>query len=671
MGRKKTIFALRSSRAFVFYALLFFLIYATPSIATLERDFTELSLEELMNMEITSVSKKTEKLGNATAAVFVITGKDIRRSGATSIPEALRMVPGIHVAHIDANKWAITSRGFNGQFANKLLVLIDGRSVYTPLFSGVYWDAQDTLIEDVDRIEVIRGPGATLWGSNAVNGVINIITKPAKETLGGLFTAGAGTEEKGFSAIRYGAKAGDSMYYRVYSKYFDRDGGVNLLGDDTPDDWYASQGGMRIDWDLSGNNALTLQSDYYKGKSGTETVLSTTDPPYTQTFAEDVPISGGNILGRWQHTFSSTSAFIFKAYYDRTDRAYSLLSESMDTFDVDFQYRFALGESQNLIWGIGYRVILADIGNSTVISFNPETRTDNIFSFFLQDEITLIRDRFSLLIGSKFEKNDYSGVEVQPNLRCLWTPNADQSLWTSVSRAVRIPSMADYDICINLGPPPVVSALTGSREFESEKLIACEMGYRLKPDRTFSIDMALFYNRYKDLKAVEQGTPFQKGFPPYLVIPLIYVNTMEGYSYGTELVLDWRPRSRWHFQAAYSYLRVELQNETLPVDTQADIIEGASPRHQFSLRSMTDLTDEVQLDLWLRYVDQLPSQSRVIQDIFTMDVRLGWKPIKKMEISIVAQNLLNSSHSEFRSETLAFLATEVQRGVYVKLTWNF
>jgi iron complex outermembrane recepter protein len=639
---------------------------------TLAREMAELSrltFDDLMNLEITSVSKKAQKVSEAAAAIFVITNQDLRRSGVTSIPEALRMVPGFQVTRIDASKWAITSRGFNGRFANKLLVLIDGRSVYTPLFSGVLWDIQDTLLEDVERIEVIRGPGATLWGANAVNGVINIITKQAKDTQGGLVTAGAGTKERGFGSVRYGAKLNDDTCYRVYAKYFDRDSGV-----DGVDNWHVVRGGFRIDWEPANGNSLTLQGDIYDDKIGSRVSVASLTAPFARTLDGDRESNGLNLLTRWQHVISDTSDMTLQLYYDRIEQNTIILDEIRDTFDIDFQHRFLLSERQNVIWGLGYRFISDDINNTFSMSFYPDSRDDNLFSAFVQDEIILVEDRLHLTLGSKFEYNDYTGFEIQPNARLMWTPHSQHSIWTAVSRAVRTPSRVNYDIRYNiqvfpLGSSLALNSLIGNRNFDSEELIAYELGYRVQLMDRLSLDIAAFFNDYDNLHTLEPGDYETSSSPPHLVIPYMADNKMEGETYGVELAANWQALNWWRLQAAYTYLQIQLH---LAGDSEcilAEKIEGESPHHQISFRSSMELFRDLEFDLWVRYADNLPSQD--IGSYITLDARLSWRLFNDLELSVVGQNLLDSDHPEFLSDMLATTLTEVERSVYGKITWSF
>src|SRR5947209_9123363 len=386
-----------------FSICLFIALGAFGQTPPAQPDLTELPIETLLQMEVTTVSRKSEKLSQSPAAVSVITQDDIRRSGVTSIPEALRLVPGLEVARLDASQWAISARGFNDVFANKLLVLQDGRSIYTPLFSGVFWDVQGTMLEDIERIEVIRGPGATLWGANAVNGVINIITRSARDTQGLLITGGGGTEEHDFGGVRYGGKFSEHAFFRIYGTYFNRDDSALPNGDDAHDGWQLGRGGFRLDWDVSEHNLLTLQFDLYRGTL--HQVFGTFDPAnpinFTRVVRDEIDLAGENLLGRWSHSFSSDSDLRLQLYYDRTERNTVIFKEDRDTFDIDFQHRFPLGRRHDVIWGGGYRVTGDQVGNSPTISLTPDSRTTHLFSAFVQDEIALVPDRFRLTLGSK------------------------------------------------------------------------------------------------------------------------------------------------------------------------------------------------------------------------------------------------------------------------------
>jgi iron complex outermembrane receptor protein len=669
--------------------------------ASLETYF-DLPLEDLLSMEVTSVSKKSQRLNEAAAAIFVITQEDIRRSGVTSIPEALRMAPGIQVARIDANKWAISSRGFNAQFANKLLVLIDGRSVYTPSYSGVYWDAQDTLLEDIDRIEVIRGPGATLWGANAVNGVINIITKQAAETQGGLLIAGAGNEEKVIAGLRYGADLNPETQGRLYVKYNDRDSSyAPAFMAQAQDDWRSLRGGFRIDSQATETDSWTLQGDIYQADQNQLLNLfqDPSDPTnlayaprfYATNLADEIESSGWNLLARWDKALSRESNTTLQIYYDHTNREEGFLAQQHDTLDIDFQHQIQAHPNHEVVWGLGYRRIQDDFDNSFAVSFAPDSRSVDLYSAFLQDEIELVPAQLRLTLGSKFEHNDYTGFEIQPSARLVWLPKQRHTLWASVSRAVRTPSRAEDSISLvtEIVPtspltPPLIIGINGQDDFEAEELIAYELGYRVQPSERLSLDLALFYNDYDNLQTIETVEILQlmnplDPFGPPLLIPTTFefANLAQGDSLGLELAVDWRFQEWWRMQANYSFIEVSASLHNASNDyLTVGLLEGSSPRHQVSLRSMMDLSHAVSLDFWAYYVDELSNSSlsltgdNSVSDYTSLNLRLAWQAQDNLELSLVGHNLLDNRHQEFIGENL-LIQTEIERSIYGMVRWDF
>jgi iron complex outermembrane recepter protein len=647
-------------------------------------DISRMSIEDLMNLEVTSVSKHTQRVSDSAAAVFVITQEDIRRSGAASIPEALQMVPGLQVARIDENKWAIGSRGFNGRFDNKLLVLIDGRSVYTPLFSGVYWNVQDVMLEDVDRIEVIRGPGATLWGANAVDGVINIITKPAQATQGGLLTAEVGTEERTAESGRYGGRLGNSAYYRIYTKYYNWQPSIDATGKTANDGWDAVRGGFRVDTKSSGPNSLTVQGDLYQNNYNETLTIPSLNPPYSSTFPNDGDYKGGNVLTRWTHNFSRSSTSL-QAYFDNTNVVdNSLFTDHENVYDIDFQHDIHVGESQELVWGLGYRSIQDSNGSSSTVSLQPGHSSLNQYSSFVQDEISLFSRRLNVTIGSKFEHNDFTGFEWQPNIRFLGNISKDQSVWASVSRAVRTPALTEEGLRLdeavippgNLNPPnptpfPVVAAIFGSPQFKSEHLLAYEAGYRVQATKSLSLDIAAFYNFYTHLRSAEPGQAFVEGSPAPtdIVQPFVASNKMGGGTYGIEPFVEWKVLPKWKLLGSYSYLQMNIRKNIDSQDPTADNPDGQSPKHQFFVQSSIDLPKHFEQDLSLRYVDKLPSLN--IPSYYSLDFHLGWRPGTHLELSLVGHDLLNSRHLEFIPEFINTTPTEVQRTVSGRIAWKF
>lgn len=603
-----------------------------------------LSVEELMNIEVTSVSKRPEKLSATASAIQVITADDLHRSGANSIPEALRLASNLEVAQIDSRQWAITARGFNNVFADKMLVLIDGRTVYTPLYAGVYWDVQNTLLEDLDRIEVISGPGATQWGANAVNGVINIISKSAKDTQGGLLTAGGGTELRDVTALRYGGEAAPGMYYRVYAKFFERGDSVRRNGSSGDDAWRMVQGGFRLDWDRAAGSTVTLQGDLYSGTA-------------TRAAPNNTGMHGSNLLGRWTRTLSDNSDMQLQLYLDRTHRNIpGSFTQSLDTYDVDFQHRFPAGSRQDIVWGVGYRVVDDDVINTPANAFLPPRVMHQWFNAFLQDEIALSEERLHLTVGSKLEHNDYTGYEVEPGLRVAWTPGAAHTLWAAVSRAVRTPSRVDRDLFSPATPP---FRIAGGAGVVSEKLLAYEAGYRVQFSPEIALSLATFYNHYHDLRSLEPLTP-------PAAFPVMINSGLDGYSTGAELTAEWRASSSWRLHAGLTELRVHSEPQPGLPDRASGRNVANDPSHQLVLRSLWDLSAKWELDATLRAVSRINNQS--VPGYAELDLRLDWQPVPALQFALSGENLLHASHAEFNAPGSRRL---IQRGVYGKATWRF
>jgi iron complex outermembrane recepter protein len=594
---------------------------------------------ELMNVEVTSVSRRESTVGQSPSAVAVITQEDIRRSGATNIPQALRMSPGLEVAQIDNSTWAISARGFNSSTANKLLVLMDGRSVYTPLYSGVFWDVQDTLMQDIDRIEVIRGPAGALWGANAVNGVINIITKDAADTQGLLVTGGGGTEERNFLGARYGWKIGDNAVARVYAKHFERDETVLSDGTGAADDFLMSQSGFRIDWRPSPDNHYTVQGDIYSATRNNPT-------------SDNTDLAGGNILGRWSHKLAHGGDVMLQMYYDHTERDIpQIFGENRDTFDIDFQYHIPVSSRHDVTVGLGYRVTGDRVDNSAVISFVPNHETEQLFSAYVQDEIQLVPERLRLTLGAKIEHNEFTGFEFQPSARLLWTIDKKEVAWGAVSRAVRTPTRLERDLLI---VTPAVS-LFGNKDFETEDVIAYELGYRSQPSDWLAVDVAAFYNTYKHLRSLESsGTNFTID------------NQLHGDTYGLEIGSTLKAADWWKIRAAYTWLQVHLDTDSGSTDTTTVASEGNDPHNQIYLRSSMDLPHHIDLDCSLRYVSELSNQN--VPSYVAVDMRVAWRPNDHLELAIVGQNLFDDSHPEFGAGANRH---EIERGVFATFTYKW
>jgi iron complex outermembrane recepter protein len=606
-------------------------------------ELKKLSVEELMSIEVTSVSRRSEKLYETASAIQVITQEDIRRFGATRLPEALRLATNLEVSQVDAGQWAISARGFNSTTGNKLLVLIDGRTVYSPLFAGMFWDIQDVLLEDVERIEVISGPGGTLWGANAVNGVINIITKRASDSRGFLVEGGGGKELRGFGSVRYGRAISSKTDLRIYGKYSERDGAVLTNGEDVDSDWNLGQGGFRLDSEPTEADLLTLQGDYYQSKTFTAAIKDVV----TET-------KGGNVLGRWSHTFSETSDLTLQFYYDRVHRATrGSFNDILNTYDVDFQHKFSPGERHDIVWGAGYRQVRDNFESGT-LTFVPQHLSLPTYSAFVQDEIALQKERMYLTVGSKVLHNYYTGVEFQPSARMTWKfPSRQQTLWAAISRAVRTPSRIDRD----LSAPGI---LVINPDFQSEILLAYELGYRIRPHERLSVSLAVYYNDYDDIRSVEMVNPPEPR-------PVIIANGQEGETYGAELTVDYQPTDWCRLRAGYTTLNVDIWAKPGSNDTSAGAAEGADPGHYFTLRSSLDLPGNFKLFPAFRYVSHLEKPMDV-PAYSELDLRLAWQAKQALEFSIAGQNLLHDHHAEFGREATR---KEIERTLYAKILWRF
>jgi iron complex outermembrane receptor protein len=640
------------------------------AVAAEEIDPFSLSPEQLFDATVSSVSKSDERLRDAAAAIYVLTNEDIMRSGATSIPEVLRLVPGVQVARSNNSSWAISVRGLNSAIANKLLVLIDGREVYDALFSGVYWDIQDTALEDIERIEVIRGPGATLWGANAVNGVINIITKSAAHTQGALVSVVGGNQDRALVTGRFGAAAGDGAHWRVYGKYLDRAAQETLSGADAEDEWRAWRGGFRADWDAdAGGDSFTLQGDIYDSRSGKIGSVPQLTAPYSVTVEQSITAQGGNLLGRWNRDLNNGSSLAVQAYVDLTSRQQSALDNDRKVFDAEIQYDLPAWGAHDLIAGAHYRYSNEKLTASPIVTFDEATRRDQLISGFVQDKITLDPARWFLTLGTKVEHNDYSGFEIQPSARLQWLDDG-QMAWGSISRAVRTPSLLEHDLDIIAavlppGPPlfvPISYELVPSKNFDSEELVAYELGYRRQWAPGLLMDASTFYNDYDKL-ATYTLVPGHFASPPlHYVVPFVTTNMTRGHTYGFELVFNWRAEDNLNFSAAYGFLEIAMHG---PLGAKA--AEGQSPQQQFNVRAQWDVSDKLAFDTTLYYVDALPAFG--IDAHWRVDTRLGWRVTDALQFEIVGQDLFDDTHREFGAANSPS-STEIERGVYGRLTWR-
>ena len=670
----------RVVRRCAWITLLAFL--ALPAGSAQNPDLTQKSLEDLMNIDVTSVSKKAQKTSETAAAVFVISAEDIRRSGAQNIPDLLRMVPGLDVAQINGSQWAISARGFNGQYSNKLLVLVDGRTVYTPVFVGVFWDSQNVPLESIERIEVIRGPGAAVWGSNAVNGVINIITKSADETQGGSVDAGAGNAIIGPEAIRYGGKARGLGAYRVYAEGFHTGSLPTPAGLDGQDDWRLVHGGFRTDSSLSAKDYLTTEGDVTQGDAGElATVPVSLQSPVTSTLAMRNRYWDWNVLARWKRTISPRSETSLQVYFDRTTREDPTYGIGLNTFDIDFQHHVAWGPRQDIVWGLGYRLSANGTNPTLRISFTPQNRLTNLFSIYAQDEITILPDRLRLSLGTRLEHNGYTGFDMEPSARLAWSLNSKNMFWSAVSGATRTPARSDRDIRVNYyalpgsvetGYLPILVSFFGNPNAKDERLTAFEAGYRNTLSSSLSVDTTVFYNRYRDLESVEPGTlglEMSPG-PPHVLIPTTYGNGIYGETHGIEVFANWKAASHWTLSPCYAFFSMHMHKFAGSLDTtSAQSTEGSTPDHQAQLRSSVNLPKNLQWNVSVYFVNRL--QALAVPSYTRVDTGLTWRAGERISISAVGQNLFSNHHMEFSGPDSTEQPGLMRRSAYAKISWSF
>jgi iron complex outermembrane receptor protein len=641
------------------------------------KDLTSASLEDLMNMQVTSVSKTEQKVSRTAAAIFVITEEDIHRSGATNIPDLLRMVPGVQVAQANGNKWAVSARGLNDVFSNELLVMIDGRPVYTPTFGGVFWDVLDFPLDDIQRIEVIRGPGSSVWGSNAVNGVVNIITKTAKDTKGGLFVARGGNVEGESGVLQYGGAFGDSTDFRVYSKYFNREQFRDASGPDAADGWHLLHGGFRTDSRLSPKDNLTVEGDIYTGREGDISPFFATITSPVQSVNNFVNLSGGSIQTTWSHSNSPRSNSILEFSYDQYGRS-DTLNEKRRTFDVNFQSHFVAGDRHDFVWGGGYHISYSQSLGSIALSLLPNHKDFQRFSGFVQDEIALLPELLHLTIGTKLEHSQYTGFTFMPGVRVAFTPSASQTVWAAVSRAARTPSVLDAAGRTNFGPIgsagglPIVLSEFGNPQVQNENALSYEFGYRASMSKRFNIDIAAYYDRYTKQDTSEPSAlAFETSpSPPHFVLPLFFENLMNGESHGFEVFGNWKVTGRWTISPGYAFERIHMHPEPVSQDTaSAGAAEGSTPVNSGQIRSHFALPRHLAWDTSVYFVGRLLDP--VIPSYARLDTGLSWRVNECFSVSVFGENLLRPSHSEFLDLDDSADSALMKRGGYLKLRWTF
>jgi iron complex outermembrane recepter protein len=626
----------------------------TSAVAAHANDSTlsRLSLEELSSLEITSVSKRAEPLSDAPTSVFVITADDIRRSGAASLPEVLRLAPNLHVARASASGHSISARGSNGTAANKLLVLIDGRSVYTPLFSGVFWDVQDLMLQDIERIEVISGPGGTLWGTNAVNGIINVISRSARDTQGSLVSAAAGNRDAVLAA-RHGTALGDDASLRLYAKHTRRRHTETAAGTAVDDAVRHTQAGLRADWS-GGRDAVSVTGNAYEGRFGQPLPGTINVTGFTLALG-DIPVSGANLLARWTRELDDDGSLSVQAYYDRTSRTVPpTFAEALQIMDLQAQHSFRPAAAHQVVWGAQVRRSHDHVRNSEIVAFLPAVVDQSWTSLFAQDEIAL-RDDLRLTLGARLEHNDYTGNEFLPNARLAWKAAPEQLLWAAASRTVRAPSRLDRDTFVP-GRPPFI--LAGGSRVRSELANVLEAGWRGRPAQDASMSVTAFHAEYDHLRT--QQIDSSRTF-------IEFENGMEGRVRGIEAWGTWEPRPHWRLSAGFTRLWQSLKLKPGSNDALAvAIAEGANPARQALLRSSLDIGPRTELDITARHVSALSAPA--VPAYTALDVRWGWQVSDRVELALTGQNLLDPGHGEF---TDLATRTEIGRALFVELTARF
>jgi iron complex outermembrane receptor protein len=588
-------------------------------------DLVDLSIEELTQVPITSVSRRPEPLATAASAIQIITGEEVRRSGASVLPEALRLAPNLQVKQITSNDWSVTSRGFislrteAGTLSNKLLVMIDGQAIYTPVFGGVYWESHNILLDDIDRIEVVSGPGGTLWGANAVNGVINIIRRSASHTQGwyGNLTTGALLDDY---SLRYGGRIGDRGHFRVYGQQLKR----YAIVADGSDEWQTHQGGFRVDLDLSSRDRLTVQGDMQSGEEGRETEFG---------------INSRNLMAIWEHQQSEDSQWRLATYVNGRWRALSSVDLKEDVFDIDLQHRFRTSAATNIVWGASYRSYEDQTTpRSEEVRFIPDSRRLLTSNAFVQGEIIAIPDRLMLTLGTKFSDSEYSGFEIQPSVRLAWRATESGTLWSAISRAVRTPTRLDRDF--------LTEGLAGNPGFDSEKVIAYEAGYRWQPSPRASLSIAAYYNRYQDLRSFSANSDP----PPALILG----NDFEVDSWGAELFGMFAITERWRLRAFYSHLDAHFEATSPAAVSDPVSAENRDSSYVLGLHSMMDLGRGFQLDIFMRRIgatgaNDIPPDPGVPAHN-NLDARLAWQN-RNWEVALIGQNL-NGAQIEINPEAI-------------------
>ncbi len=639
-----------------------------------QRDLADASLEQLLDTEVTTVSKKEQKLARTAAAVYVVSREDIERSGATNIPDLLRMVPGVNVAQIDGSSWAISIRGFNARYSNKVLVLIDGRSVYSTAFSGVYWDQIDLPLDEIERIEVIRGPGGSVWGANAVNGIISIVTRSSKAMRGGVASVGSGSYTHAADGVSYSGSAGVGGSYRVWGAYNNVADSVQADGAGAGDGWQRAHAGFRSDWNLGQNSSLSVEGGLFDNQAG-HTTDSLFALPGSIPFRQNQQADGGSMLGRWTRTADNGAEQSLQVYYSAYHRTELGLPTAETSLDFDYQNRHRIGNRHEVVWGVGYRRTVTNLSSQSWISFSPAVSVEPLYSAFVEDEVRLT-DNLWLTVGTRVEHNAFTGFDLEPSARLAWTATPNSTFWLSAGRAVRQPARAEADIDVELGSAslgagtPAVLYLLGNPDLSAERMTDYEAGYRAQMSRSLSFDAATFISFYRDLETMEPLAPaiVPDDGTDVMELPYLYGNGAKAIDYGGELAVNWNVARRWRMSSAYSMLHVNYRLNSASMDALSRDFALCSPEYTWQIRSLLNLPARLSFDQTVTWTSRLVGNG--IPPHWRLDARVARRLGESAEISLVGQNLLQPGFLEFGGQ-YGIVGTELPRSIFGRVVLKF
>ncbi len=656
--------------------LLFVLVTGGNAAAsTPQNNLFEMSLEQLLEIKVISVDKALKSLEDTPAAMYVVTRDDIRASGAETIADALRLVPGLHVGQVTASSLAVGARGLNGRYNNKFLILIDGRSAFSQLYNGISWDAADVPLEQIERIEIVRGPGGSLWESKAMNGIVNVITQNSRATIGTTVQGEAGNEHRAGALIQHGAELGEGVTLRAWGAYDEWDGLALPAGDSVRDGYKQERGGFRLDWQVADNQTFMLSGDLFtRDVDDSVPLVDLTAPGLRRLDTSGEEHDGGSLLGRWDWQRGAGETVSLQGYYSHAKVSSALLDYTCDTIDVELNHQLPVGDRNTVNWGAGFRYLYDDTEGQNGLHYDPDDYDFKAYSLYLQDEFAAVPDKLFLTFGVKAEHNSYTDWEFQPTARLLWKAAPGHNLWGAVSRTVRTPSRSDVaiDMIATAYPgflPTVVNAL-GNPDIDAEKAVTWEAGYRTVPNTWSSLDLTVYYTRYDDLIRNIPGTPYRQmaPAPPRVVLPVLFENSLEGDSTGFEIALKLEPANWWRINLNYTWQNTNLDEKQR--GSRASTSQEASfPEHQANLLANFKLNEKWQLGTVLRYVGKVEESG--IPAYVEGDLNLFWQPSKNLDMTVSVRNLFDAQHPEYPKAAFADVPLEVERSVVAKVTWKF